>query len=212
MGSFFIGGVRKNPNYKGDASEQPPIQPVDAASQRRALGLVDKYIFTRGALSFPKRYYTLLAPNPKNSYAMVNDQDFEFVSYMEFVQKVGVALTMSPRVLARLLDQEFKAETPGLTAAEVVATVDRSVWSELASGTEPDLLRRSLQRSHVDALVSLALDGGGSGELKQLARTNLRSLVARLKGSKAEGSAKSHYTDLAVRIQNVLDAKPIIRP
>jgi len=72
------------------------------------------------------------------------------------------------------------------------------------------LLRRSLQRSHIDALIALANDGSLSGEVRQMARTNLRSLVTRLKSG--SGAAKDHYEDTALRITKFLDAKPVIRP
>lgn len=213
MASSFLGGVRKNPNFKGDGLEQPTISTVDAASQRRALAVLTKNVFDKDAFAFPKKYFTKFTVNPKASYAMSSENDFPIMPILELVQRMGLAYAMSPDVLTRLVDQEFKSETSDtLTARELLGTVDKSVWSELSARETPTMLRRSLQRSHIDALVALANDGSVSGEIRQMARTNLRGLATRLKAASATGEAKDHYEDSALRITKFLEAKPVIRP
>lgn len=211
--SAFLGGVRKNPNFKGDGYEQPPLTSVDGPTQRRALAVLTKNVFDKDAFALPKKYFTMFTVNPKASYVMSANNDFPMVPLLELVQRLGVAFTLSPDVLSRLLDQEFKADgTDTLTPRELLGTVDKAVWAELTTRENPTLLRRSLQRSHVDALIALANDAGVSGEIRQLARTNLRALAARLKATGATGETKDHYEDAALRITKYLEAKPVIRP
>ena len=61
----YIGGMNVSNNFKGDPGEKPTIKPVSGIEQKRALNLLNQYVFAPTALNFPKRYYTMMAPEPE---------------------------------------------------------------------------------------------------------------------------------------------------
>lgn len=214
--SGFIGGFKKNPNFKGDPNEQPPLMPVPADQQRKALNILIDNVLSPGSFGFPKKLYSMFGANSKVSF-----QDQMMVSYpilprVEGLQEAVVGFLLSPITLDNLRDQAYRSEGDTLTPAQTMAAVDENVWKELSTGAAPDELRRGIQRAHVQALIDLGIaNGSASADVRTMARTNLRSLARKLRSAQvnASGLTKGHYEDLAIRIQKALDAQVIsIRP
>ncbi len=209
--SRYIGGIRRSNSYAGDANGRQPIQSIPAAQQRRALGLLTKYVFAENAFSFPKHYYTMFQANPKGNLmdSMLGAGD-DFPMYSQFagLQSSALFSVLNSGTLNRLLNAEFKSAKAGdaLTPREAMREIRAAVWSELAAGKAITPLRRQLQREHVDQLISLGVKGG-TGEITTLAWTELRSVRNSIKSAKSKDAATNeHLAELAMRIDRALNA------
>ena len=76
-----------------------------------------------------------------------------------------------------------------VSLSEVYATLQASIWSELQSGAEVDVLRRSLQREHLKRLQVLLTKGSISlpADALSLARLHATRLQSSLRGAVAKG-------------------------
>ena len=83
-----------------------------------------------------------------------------------------------------------------ISLSEVYSTLQSSIWSELSSGTEIDVLRRSLQREHLKRLQGLLLGGSAAlpSDALSLARLHATRLQQALRAAKAKGTTRSIET------------------
>lgn len=158
----YVGGVRKNPNFRGDANEQMPILPIPVAEQRRALQTITRNVFAPSAMAFPRHYYRMMQEDASEGLALflsAPSNTFPMLDALSNLQNRVLNGLMSPSRLTNVANQEFEAmpgeETLGL--AELYRTVGSAVWSELGREKEFGTLRRQLQRTHVDTLIAIYL-------------------------------------------------------
>lgn len=217
----YIGALHLNNNYKGDPGQKPPIVPAGADSQKRALDLLNTYIFSEQAFNFPKEYYQRFASNPDADLMqsiLGGASDFPVLDQFASLQGSALRTLFRADVLSRVANNEFKA-TPGTKPLRLTTLFDdvrRSIWSELASGKNVSALRRRLQRTHVDRLVAMVINtsDGAPEDAKMLAWRDLRSLKASLDGLRKKRAldeyTRVHFEDCAMRIQRALEARPVV--
>ena len=211
----FIGGTRRNPNFKGDPGEQMPMVAVDGADQRQALDQIVKMALVPGAVDIPKHYFQMFQPEQDGGVitsVLTGQDDFPTYDMISGYQASVLNSLMGSAKLTALLNQEFEAVDPTqtLTAREVFNKVTTAVWSELDSTQPVTILRRQLQRNHLNQLIAMTLDKNGAPqEARALAYTHLWVLQQSLESkasSVAHESTKVHWLDSLMRINRALGA------
>lgn len=213
--SRYIGGVTVNRSHSGDAGEKPNLAPVSAVDQKRALKLLNTYIFSENAFSVPKSYLGKLAQEP---YDFAPASTYPMLDQFSTVQSGALRRIFSAAVLSRIQNNEYRMSdaSQAFTLPYLYHSVGQNVWSELQSRKNISVLRRSLQRNHLDLLINQFL-GQASGipeDARVLAWQQLRSLkdtigIARHKGSYDEYT-QLHLDDSLMRINRALEAKQTI--
>jgi hypothetical protein len=208
----YVGGVNLNNGYK-DASGTVPIKPLDAASQRKALSLLDKYVFGEDAFGFRKQDLDMLTfnPNIRSNEAPSQARSFPMKSSIAAFQGATLNQVFLPAVLTRISNNEFRSsDTLGL--AELFDSVDHAVWSELGSGHEISPLRRELQLDDLNLLIGFVVNRNPAvpNDAHALALTHLKSLQTRIAAAKP--SAKGpygvpHLTECLAKINQALSAQ-----
>ncbi len=156
------------------------------------------------------------------------------------IQASALTQLMNPSTLRRVYDNEFylPAGAEALTLTELMGAISGAIWADCgyeAEGLSPETkvneaaspkkaaysprqpmissLRRNLQREHLERLIDLALeDGGSSASMKTislLARSNLIDLQGSIEASLAaepDAYSRAHLQDAKIRIGKVLDA------
>lgn len=218
--SRYIGGLSRNNNFRGDPGERPTIAPVPGALQKRALELLNTYVFAENAFAFPKHYYSRFAPNPNADLVdsfLSGPDDYPVRDRFANIQSSALRRIFSTNTLRRIANTEFKVggSSDVLTMATLFQSVSARVWSELGSGTEITPLRRQLQRAHLDIMLDLFLDSGGTAppDARLLAGHHLRLLRNRI--AAAEKTAKGEYAPIhlaecRMRIDRALNAQQVI--
>jgi hypothetical protein len=209
----YIGGIRRFPDFPSDTGARPSHQAIPAAKQREALLKVVDGILAENAFALPKTHFLRLTNDPKNDLIesmMGGINDYPMYSTISSIQDSAIWALLGDGALNRVQNNEFKA-VPGsnpITAVEVMDLMRTRVWSELATGKAPDMLRRQLQRSHVDRLIELgAREYGSRSELGVLAFDQLRVLLGAVKSAKnSDRLVQVHYDDTVRRIERALAA------
>lgn len=215
----FVGGVERSPAYPSDPGGKKPMVTIPAAKQRAALDQAVKMVFAKDSLSFPKGYFKNFVMNPKGGLIeqlMAGQNDYPVRDMLGSLQQAVLNSLMDSGTMARLINQEYKAEPQEkvLTLVDLFQSLHKAIWVELGGTSAVDPLRRDLQRAYVESLAAMLLEKKTAPpDALVLARyelNRLRSeLAAAAKINKDQATAM-HYADLENRIGKVLEAKPTV--
>lgn len=213
----FIGGLKRNGNFKGDPGESPTLAPLAADVQRKALDTVCKTGLAADSFSIPKSYLTMLTDNPNNNpvQSFLSDQNpFNVMDTLSSLQSGVMNALFAPDRLALIVNNEFKAR-PGsnpLQLREVFMKVQDAVWSELGTASPVTALRRQLQRHHIDRLVDYGVKNPQSvpSDARMWAWAGLRDLRTKLGDARkrtADPTTQVHFDECLMRIDRALNAQ-----
>ncbi len=217
--SRYVGGIHLRGNFHGDANEKPTLEVVSQADQKKALQILNTYVFSENAFAFPKRIYQYLTPNPNGDMMMqmlTGPEDYPVMDRFASIQSAALHRTLSPTVLSRVSNNEFKARVPSqaLTLAEVIRSTTDAIWSELKTGSQISPLRRALQRDHIETLAAMALEPTGMpNDAQVLAWSELRRIapmIQAVKGKATDPYTPTHLSESLTMIQRILNAQQTI--
>jgi hypothetical protein len=214
-----IGGLRTLRDFPG--SGRDPLQPVPPAAQREALDVIARSVLAADSFVVSPALQRRLAPDfEERADAAFGGEDnlatdFSLRQRILAVQRATLGQLMSDTVAARIIDSQEKATRPGdaLQLTELYASLQREVWSELATRSEITPARRELQREHVNRLAGSVLRPGGASraDARSLARTQAQGLLtqiqAALKGRNYSADTLAHLQDSADTLTQALSAR-----
>ncbi len=215
-----IGGVRTVRDAPG--SGRDPLQPVPAAQQREALGVITGSLLAADSLRVSPALQRRLAPDflaRRDALAQGDGgvgTDFSLAAQLLEMQRGVLGALMSDTMAARLLDGAEKSglgAEAALSLTELYASLTKAVWSELAMGGDIAPLRRELQREHVNRVAGLLLrpQALSRADARGLLRVQARQLSAQLdaasrrRGLSAE--VQAHLKDSADTLSQALSAR-----
>lgn len=198
------------------AAGPPPVTPVPAATQRRALDVLARRVFADGAFALAPETMALLKADLLYdwNYPWRYESDYDLGGRIAGLYESALSVLLDPARLARVLDNERRLP-PGadrFTLPELFAALAGTAFESLEV---PALTadRRALQRVLVSHLADLVLEPerGTPAEASQLAAATLRSIGAQaeaaLGGLGSEPSyAAAHLADIAARAARTLEA------
>lgn len=212
----FVGGMRRNPNFKGDPGEQRPTVNIAGPRQREALKQVAEMVFSERAFAFPSHYYEMMTGNPRADLLqslLAGSNDYPMFDRFAGIQASVLSSLMNPGTLRRVQNQEFEARNAAeaLGLNELFTTVSGQIWSELGANRPVTALRRQLQRAHVDALIGMVLEKQPvPAEARQMAWAQLNALRSNL-GERAARvphvSTRVHWQETLARVERALNAQ-----
>ena len=214
----YIGGISVLRDHAG--SPRSPLNPVDAERQRKALSLLQAGLFAADSFRFKPEFmrrlttdYLDYGDSYGNSLAPAG-QDFSLATQVLGIQRNVLSQLMSDAVAHRLLDSEVKLDNPrvGFRLAELYEGLQRTIWSELRTGQDIPLLRRNLQRDHLQRIASAllrppaTLPADAASLLREAAHTLKRDTEAAARKSALSKEARAHLTAAASALGEALKA------
>ncbi len=197
MPTHYIGGQFVSRAHRGDPRAEAPIVPVSFDEQKRAFGLLDRYLFAADAFRFSPQTLSSLGYSewagygyvalegygnlPAFAYAPPERHDVPVAAQIAAMQTAAIRQMFLPIVLARIADGPSETRSGhAMHLADLFDWMHRSVYAELRDGgaTSVTRLRRTLQQRYLDTLVMLATkpEAGTPDDARSLARTELVSL------------------------------------
>ncbi len=216
--SRYIGGVRLHQNHRGDPKEKPPVAPISAAEQKRALALLTQYVFSPKAFNFPKEVYLKLAPDPYPDYASFLTSrprlDAPVRDTLSGIQVRTLRRLFSEQTLSQMANNEFKARKPHetLSMTALFEQVSNAINAEILQGTSVPALRRLLQRTYLRTLADMLVnpDSEVPDDAKMLARYHLRRLrhqIQAVRNRPLDTATRVHLDEMLSEIDRVLSAQ-----
>ncbi|HLK57071.1 MAG TPA: zinc-dependent metalloprotease [Chthonomonadaceae bacterium] len=217
----YIGGLHYNRNHRGDWAEKPTLAPISGEDQRRALNLLNTFIFSEEAFAFPKSYFVKMTDNPMGGLTLQSflsgGNSFPIKDQLAGVQTAVLKRLFSSSVLSRISNNEFKVAKPSqtLTLPELFNSIHGTVWSELKGGKSITELHRQLQRADIDVLITMSVSpsGGTPDDARMLAWNELRQLktqIAAVKDVSKDTYTHIHLEESLMRINRALNAQQTI--
>ncbi|MCZ6669789.1 MAG: zinc-dependent metalloprotease [Acidobacteria bacterium] len=201
-----------------------PITPVEPATQRRALDILENQLFAEGAFTLPPEVLEALKADLQFdwNYPWRFASDYSVGTRIAGLYNAALSTLFEPGRLGRVLDNERRYRTKDrFTIPELFGRLEAIAFRKLPTAgkrtvTDSDPLispdRRALQRLLVSHLARLALTpaAGTPAEASQVAAFTLRSIERRIAGV-GEGAVLDRYTrahleDLTGRIRRTLEA------
>ncbi len=233
MMARWVGGAQVRREHKGDAPGRAPIEAVSPAAQREALAWIAENAFQDKSFGLTPELLQHM-----KSDSLASDERFQRSGESTYavhdqvmgVQTLVLTSLMNPTTLRRVYDNELlvPSDKDAFTLPEMLDGLNKVVWSELDK--KPDgkftarkpmisSTRRNLQRTYVERLIDLGVNGAGSGAaskpISTLAMDHLRTLNTKLTDAlKADGNldpyTKAHLTDSQTRITKVLNGQYVL--
>jgi hypothetical protein len=217
MSARHVGGQvlsRRVPGAAEAAGAPAPIVPVDAATQRRALAVLDEQLFADGAFAFSPQTLAALQSDLLEdwNYPWRYASDYNVATRIAGLYDAALGTLLAPARLARVLDNERRTTGDVLTLPELFGHLEATAFDGLAPASKLSQDRRSLQRLVVSHLAQLAVapQPGTPAEASQVAAATLRSLSRRIGGALGpraaamDGYTRAHLEDLSARIDRTL--------
>ncbi len=210
-----IGGVRTLRDYPG--SGRDPLQPNDAATQRRALDLIAQHVLAIDGLAVTPALQRRLAPDFDERLEVVGaSTDYSVPQRLLDLQRAVLNQLMSDALAARMLDSVGKADRPdtAFQLAELYERLNREVWSELALGVNIAPSRRELQRDHVNRVANAMLRPSPQARADARSLMRMQALQLQKQLDKAlkhsaglDAATRAHLQDSADTLATALSAK-----
>ncbi len=201
LSARFLGGIVTRRLNAGD-SAKPILEPVDAATQRKALRLITEYCFSEKAFSLPVPVKLNLGLDPAQEGTA--DWTAPLREQISSMQQLMAALMLSADRLDQIAENAYKLEgKPGqvYTLAEHYRGIVGSAFSEVGANRSIPALRRDLQRAVLEGLLTQAgaRTGQINGDARSIAGLQVRDLLTRVRAQAAKPAKLDESTRLHLR-------------
>ncbi|MEB3341649.1 zinc-dependent metalloprotease [Okeania sp.] len=220
--TLYVGGQSFNRENIKNVDGRLPFEPIPVEKQRQALEILNKYVFSKEALQFSPDLLNKLAPSRWQHWGspvLIFPLDYPIQDRILLVQQVVLGSLLSDTRLTRLRDSELKT-TPDnvLHLPELFDTLQNSIWREVLQPNEKQVkissMRRSLQREHLNLLISIVLRNRRVPEdARSLAWYELRQLdkdlekIIKKRGKKMDDYTRAHLEETRARIMKTWNAQ-----
>ncbi len=202
----YVGGVYQT--YKTYDQGGEVYEIVSKADQRRALAFLNRHAFTAPTWAF-------------NQDILDRVNSSTAVEAFRGAQAGVLNNVMSPDRIARLADNERRAEGETYTAFEMMDELRGGVFSELRANRNIDVHRRHLQRAYIERADYLMNQepprGGFFGSRYDISQSDVRPIVRnqlvilrrdinnRINAGNINRASRTHLEDARARIDDILD-------
>ncbi|MDR2115193.1 MAG: zinc-dependent metalloprotease [Planctomycetaceae bacterium] len=222
-----IAGLYVNRDYRGDPNGRPPIQVVDAKTQRDSLDYICKTIFAANSFKVPYDVYNQFGEEKwlHWNYEIYGSQTWTLSELILLVRRYILSQLLDPQTLKRLEETQLRVAEGGdvYTVDELFATLTDTIFKELETIKEGEftsrkpaigLLQRMLQNYYFDILSLYSLGELPPLSSQAIARQQLTSLSSNIQvlltgKAKLDTATRTHLLSLQERIRKVLDANLI---
>lgn len=202
--SRYVGGVYVDRSFVGQETNVQPFTPVSEADQKRALALLNTYVFAPNAFDADVDLYPYLQQQRRGFNFMSGTEDFKVQTTYMGMQVNTLAHILHPSTLTRLSNSSLYGNT--YSVADMMDDLTGYIF-DADLGAEVNLVRQNLQTEYVKAATGiLAAERGYDNVSKSSALYTLRNVKDKLGQSLAAGDTqtKAHRANLVFLIDKAL--------
>jgi hypothetical protein len=198
--SRFVGGIQARRDFRAE-QHLPTLAPVDAQTQRQAVRLIARHVFSADSFDIPGDVLMSLSQDP--NAPMAAGWTAPIRDLVSLQQSMLYAQLMSSGTTDRIAENAFK-----LNGAKDIYTLEEhfgillaTVFSEIGQNKNISPSRRDLQRFAISALIqqSTAAQGGVNEDVRALAADALRRLERRFEAQANASKGLDGITQAHVR-------------
>ncbi|MDR0611619.1 MAG: zinc-dependent metalloprotease [Planctomycetaceae bacterium] len=222
-----VGGLYVNRDHRGDPDSRPPIQVVDAKTQRDSLEYICKTIFAADSFKIPHEVYNRFGEEKwlHWNYAIYGSRTWNLSDLILYIRRYILFQLLDPLTLERLEETQLRVGEGDdvYTIDELFETLTDTIFKELATIKEGEftvrkpaigLTQRMLQNYYFEILSYYSLGEMYPLSSQSIARQQLTSLSSNIQAlltgkAKLDTASRTHLLSLQERIRKVLDANLI---
>lgn len=210
----YVGGVYTSRSHRGQPGGSPPFKAIPRSEQRKAFDLIDRYVLSSHALTYPPELLNSVAPiryGADWSTGGIRRTDFPIREVIAQLQDAAISELFNPASISRIANESLKESHSGQTMSlsDLFEWTNAAIFDDLGAHTIP-ALHRDLQRRFTDLELQIAFLSSGSmdelgvpREIQALSRYELRRVRGRLDAAYRAASdvaTRAHIDDLRSRI------------
>ncbi len=206
--SRYIGGVYVDRSMIGQEGAKQPFTPVGLATQKRAMKVRRKYVFSPDAFATPEGLYNYLAMQRRGFDFFEDNEDPKVHQRVQNIQNDILNHLLHRKVLARITDSRLYGNQYNLTA--FMSDLTGAVFQADAH-SDVNTFRQNLQLEYVNRLVAIAGPNGNSKydyPSQSAALHNLNSINKMLQ-NRPDGNEETtaHTEHVLFTIKHALEVK-----
>lgn len=152
--SRYIGGVYVDRSFPGQQSTAKPFTPASIATQKRAISVLNKYVFAPNAFDADAPVFAYLQPQRRGFNQAAGGDDYKITANV-LVQQVSGALShiLHPNTLQRITNSRLYGNQ--YSVAEVLNDLTKGIFAaDLKANV--NVYRQYLQVNYLKGLLSIA--------------------------------------------------------
>ena len=218
--THYIAGEYFSRNHRGDPNAKPPFVPVARTDERRAFGMLTKYVFADDAFTYPSSLLQRLGSDRFSHWQSDPNAsgrlDLPVDEFAEAYQAILLRQMWQPTVLARLDGIQAVATRPDdtMSLSDLFDWTDSAVWGDLSnrSLTGVPAVHRALQQRYAGLLVNMMLhpELGTPSDAVALARHHIVWLRDRLDVALGRSAfdevTRANFEDIRSNVGQALNA------
>ncbi|TCC93108.1 zinc-dependent metalloprotease [Pedobacter hiemivivus] len=201
--SRFVGGVYVDRSFVGQKTTVAPFTPVPVAYQKKAMALLDKYVFAPDAFDADSPLFPYLQIQRRGFGFFGTNEDFKPQNTFMGIQLSTLAQILHPNTLTRINNSGLYGNT--YSVASVMSDLANHIFvADLKSNV--NLFRQNLQTEFVKASASIvSAPGGYDNASKAAALFTLKKIKTQLGAAVSTNEqTKAHRTNLVFLIDKAL--------
>lgn len=206
--SRYIGGIYVDRSFAGQQTAVKPFTPVPADIQKKALALLNRYIFAPTVFEADGALFPYLQQQRRGFNFFGSTEDYKPQTTVQSLQMSLLAQLLHPVTLQRINNSGLYGNTYNI--ASLTADLNRFFFADdLKSGV--NLYRINLQTEYVKALAAIATGPAQSGydnTSKAVALTTLKKIKTMLATAVSpDDQTRAHRNNLNFLIDKALAVK-----
>jgi len=196
IASRYVGGVYLDRAVVGQKGATQPFTPVSKADQKRAMKLMNDYLFAPNLLPEANEYFNYLQVQRRGFNNFGNNEDPKFHDMWLRAQMRTMAHLLHPNVLKRMSDTALYGNTYSLN--EMLSDLTKGVF-EADKKSNVTTIRQNLQIEYVKRMIGVSgLKGKSNYDnmSKSAALQELRTIQKKYTSSRGNSSTKAHRNHL----------------
>ncbi|WP_299598619.1 zinc-dependent metalloprotease [uncultured Microbulbifer sp.] len=199
--SRYVGGVMVDRSMVGQEGAHKPFRPVSTEQQKRAMDVLEQYVFAPQSLEVPSSLIQELQQQRRWFFFYGKTEDPKVHDMVLNLQKSVLDHLLNPVVLKRIQDSSLYGNEYSMT--DLYADLNLAIFSADATGNV-DSFRQNLQREYVNRLIKLSqptADDARQQQAQALARYSLKQIDRQLKtaGNDPVSQAHKEYIQFVIR-------------
>lgn len=205
--SRYVGGVYVDRSFPDQQSTNKPFTPVSLAQQKRAISLLNKYVFAPNAFSADAPVFAYLQLQRRGFNQPATGEDFKITSIMLNQQLNGaLAHIFHPLTLQRMTNTRMYGNQ--YSVAAMMQDVTAGIFAADLKGNV-NVYRQNLQTAFVQGVKSIVEDRMSYDDIAKAAALHtlkkIRSQLATAVSTNEE--TKAHRASLMFQIDKALEVK-----
>lgn len=166
--SRFVGGVEVDRAFAGQKNRDIPYQPVPYNEQKKAIEILNKYVFSPGSFSAPRGLYNYLQKQRRGFGFFTESEDPKIHEQVLAIQKGLLDHLLHKNVLRRLTNSSLYGNEYSvleMMSDLTVAIVDADLKTDVST------FRQNLQADYIRRLINI-MKSKGSAEYDYIAKAS----------------------------------------